>query len=158
VQVLNEALYELYAYTLVVDKEWVSGMACLVLGAPRGNAGMFARRVRDSGRMYIARTWLRRWLTERMVNRTSFINQLTDLKVIVNQNKFITLGAGTDHNVGGQIACFEIDMHHELMNEAVLKSEDTLSEKVKRARPLGTIIQFQRKEASASPPPLLTSE
>ena len=153
VQVLNEALYELYAYTLVVDKEWAPALACLVLGAPRGNAGLYARRVRDSGRMYIARTWLRKWLTEHMVNRTSFINQLTDLKVILNQNRFITLGAGTDHNVGGQIACFEIDMHHELMVEAVLKAEDRLPSTVKDARPLATIIQFARKEAAGSLPP-----
>jgi hypothetical protein len=37
--------------------------------------------------------------------------------VVVNDKKLVTLGAGTEHSGGGQIACVEIDTLHPAMSK-----------------------------------------
>lgn len=122
-QVLSEALYEVWASTLVVDAEWKPHTTCLVLVPPSQNRMFLGRRVRNNGRVYITRSWLYRWLTEHNINRTAFIKDLRNRKIIVNDNKFVTLGAGTDYNTGGQVVCIELDMLHPDMAGALAVTE-----------------------------------
>jgi hypothetical protein len=117
VTILSEALYEIWSSTLVVDIEWKAQSVCHVLNAPAPNRAFLARRVRDSGRIYVMRTWLRKWLVERNINYNGFINYLKTERVIVNDKKLVTLGAGTEHSGGGQIACVEIDTLHPAMTK-----------------------------------------
>ena len=51
-------------------------------------------------------------------------------RVIVNDNKSITLGAGTDYTMGGQIACFEINMNHPAMQESLKDAEEQMNTKL----------------------------
>jgi hypothetical protein len=154
-QILNEALYELWAHTLVVDDAWSPRNRCLVLCAPSQNKSFVARRERNNGRMYVIRTWLRKWLTLHNISRTSFINELKTKKVILNDRKFVTLGAGTDYSMGGQILCFEINMHHPLMIEALEAAEVNVPEDEKAKAPVSNLINFP---SAASPSPPLASE
>ena len=141
VSVLNEALYDLWASTLVVDAEWKPKTACLVLAAPNPNRAFLARRVRDSGRIYVMRTWLRKWLTDHGINRTSCINDLKKRHVIVNDARFITLGAGTDLSTG-QVVCFEIDLHHPEMSGALEASERDVPPAEKEKKPISSLRCF----------------
>ena len=154
VQVLNEALYDVWAMTLVVDVEW-SGpkRACNILSPP-SSKGFYARRVRESGRMYVSRTWLREWMTEHMVNRQAFTEDLQKQLIIVKANKFVTLGAGTHLSVGGQIMCYEIDMHHHRMSEMLMAVERDVPPDVRQEKPLATVLRFSQPDraASAAPP------
>jgi hypothetical protein len=150
---LNEMLYDLWASTMVVDTDWRGPKnSCQVLSEPI--KGFHARRVRETGRMYISRSWARTWLSEHLVNRSSFFKELLKRHIIVNENKFVNLGAGTPRNIGGQIMCLEIDMHHPAMMDAVLASERDVSPEERAKRPLATLLQFPRAGASSpSPPP-----
>lgn len=131
-QYLNEALYDIWASTLVVDVEWKAKNMCQILSSPNPNKGFFARRVHDSGRMYVSRSWLYKWLTEHAVNRTAFIKELMIEHVIISSNKFCTLGAGTaTMHGGGQIMCVEIDMRHPAMADALAVSERDVPDEVK---------------------------
>ena len=139
VQVLNEALYDLWASTLVVDVEWKPKTACQVLAQPNPNRAFLARRVRDSGRIYVTRTWLRKWLVEHGISRTAFVSDLLKRKVIVNDHKFVTLGAGTDHNTGGQIVVFEIDLFHPHMVGALEAAERDVPQDEKEKKPINSL-------------------
>jgi Domain of unknown function (DUF927) len=153
VQVLNEALYDLWASTLVVDVEWKPQTACFVLCAPNPNRPFLARRVRDSGRMYVTRTWLRKWLVAHGINRTAFTNDLKKRRVIVNDNKFVTLGAGTDHGGGGQVVCFEIDLFHPHMTGALESAERDVPEEEKAKKPISSLRPPGAPGAGAPSPP-----
>ncbi|HEY1491485.1 MAG TPA: DUF927 domain-containing protein, partial [Steroidobacteraceae bacterium] len=155
VHVLNEALYEVWSSTVMVDTEWSPQRMCYVLNAPNPNRGFLARRVRDSGRMYITRTWLRQWLVKHGINRTAFVKDLKARHVIVNDSRFITLGAGTELNTGGQIPCFEIDMHHTDMMGILQAAERDVRGDEKRKKPLLTLLRGGSRppdEAAPSPP------
>ena len=153
VALLNEALYDIWSSTLVVDVEWTHGRACLVLCAPSQNRNFIARRVRESGRMYVIRTWLRKWLVAHGVERTAFFREMLGRKVIVNENRHITLGAGTDYNTGGQIICYEIDMHHPAMMGALASAERDVPPDERERKPLSSILA--PGPASPSPPSTL---
>jgi hypothetical protein len=151
-QTLNEALYDLWDATLVVDREWQAKNSCQILNEPR--KGFHARRVRESGRMYIQRSWLRQWLTEHRINRASFVKDLMTRSIILNEAKFVTLGAGTPLTGGGQIMCFEVDMHHPAMLEAVMQAEKDVPKEEREKKPINNLIRFHpRVAASLSPPP-----
>jgi len=95
--------------------------------------------------MYVSRTWLYKWLTEHGVNRTAFIKDLQEERVLVNAHKFVTLGAGTSTmHGGGQIMCVEIDMNHPAMADALAVSERDLPAKV---------LKFPREPRDAPSPP-----
>ena len=134
---LNEAMYDIWASTLVVDVEWKAKNMCQILASPNPNKGFYARRVRDSGKMYISRSWLYTWLTEHAINRTAFIKDLMKERVIIRADKFVTLGAGTaTMHGGGQIMTVEVDMNHPLMAAALEVSERDVPVEVKKAKPL----------------------
>jgi len=156
--VLNEAIYALYGAILVTDSEWKPQAACQVLVAPVPTKGFFARRVRENGRLWVSRTWLNKWLVEHAINRTSFRQDLIKRGIIKNDSKFVTLGAGTPHNVGGQILTYEIDMHHANMMDALLAQEDMLPRAVIEEKPLADILKFRRPKPSAFPSPPPSSE
>jgi len=156
--VLNEAIYALYGAILVTDTEWRPQNACQVLTAPVPSKGFFARRARESGRLWISRTWLNKWLVEHAINRTSFRQDLIKRGVVKNDNKFVTLGAGTPHNPGGQIPTYEIDMHHPAMMDALLAQEDQLPRTITEEKPLADILKFRRPRPSTFPSPPPSSE
>ena len=140
-QLLNEALYEIWASTLVVDVEFKTKNMCQVLSTPNPNKGFYARRVRESGRMYVSRSWLYKWLTEHNINRSNFIRELQEARIVVNASKFVTLGAGTPSlHGGGQIMTVEIDMKHPKMADALEVAERGIDLKV---------IKFPRAPADA---------
>ena len=147
-QTLNEALYEIWAMTLVVDVEWKAKNMCQILASPNPNKGFHARRVHESGKMYVSRTWLYKWLSEHGINKTAFMKELVAEHVILNQNKFCTLGAGTSTmHGGGQIMCVEINMKHPKMKESLDVSELDVAAEARK------VLAFRPKQEAAPSPP-----
>ena len=147
-QTLNEALYEIWAMTLVVDVEWKAKNMCQILASPNPNKGFHARRVHESGKMYVSRTWLYKWLSEHGINKTAFMKELVAEHVILNQNKFCTLGAGTSTmHGGGQIMCVEINMKHPKMKESLDVSDLDVAAEARK------VLAFRPKQEAVPSPP-----
>jgi hypothetical protein len=125
-QLLSECLYSLYAQTLITRDEWKPGRAhhCQVLKEPQGT--LLARAVRDTGRVYVLKTAIRTWLVKNSINRTQFNKELEQAKIITHLQKLVTLGAGTELAIGGQVPCYEINLLHPAMSGALVEIKEMI--------------------------------
>jgi len=143
-QLLSECLLTLYGQTLITRDEWKPGKAhhCQPLKEPQGT--LVARAVRETGRVYVTKTALRTWLVKNNVNRIQFNNALVKEKVILNLHKQVTLAAGTDLAIAGQVPCYEINLHHPAMSGALTDVENLVPKEERNDRPLADIIPLKR--------------
>jgi len=76
------------------------------------------------------------------------MKELAAEHIILNTNKFCTLGAGTaTMHGGGQIMCVEINMNHPKMKESLEMSELDVAAEARK------VLKFPRAQADAPSPP-----
>lgn len=151
-QVLNDALAEMIDQTLYTADEWRPKHSCLELLKPRSSS-LAIRAVRDTGRLYIRKSPLNRWLLKNAINKASFVSDLKKRNVLLHSNKFTTMGAGTDYAIIGQQMCYEFDLHHAALSGTLMELEKLIPAREREKRPLADVIQLRPRSGEGSPPP-----
>ncbi len=106
-EVLSEFLEARVGETLVVSQTLKANIAPRVDQAPRG--ALCIRHEVDAQRVYIMKSEFKRYCVEVGANYGAIQSELEDLMVLVERNKQIVLGKGTDFGKG-QVRCWEIDL------------------------------------------------
>ncbi len=81
----------------------------------------------QEGRAFILEKALRTWLVKKGINRSSFLHELRDRKILGEQRR-VTLGAGTDL-ASGQVTVLEVNMMHPAVSGIVTDVETLVREK-----------------------------
>lgn len=106
-EVISEFLETCVAQTLVVSQTLKAGRAVRIDQAPRG--ALLVRHEVDADRLYITRSEFKRYCAEKGANYGDIQRDLEISAVLLDRNKPIVLGKGTDFGKG-QVRCWEIDM------------------------------------------------
>lgn len=106
-EVLAEFLEARVGETLVVSQTLKANIGVRVDQAPRG--ALCIRHEVDAARVYIMKSEFKRYCTETGANYGAIQTELEDLLVLIERNKQIVLGKGTDYGKG-QVRCWEIDL------------------------------------------------
>lgn len=106
-EILSEFLEARVGETLVVSQTLKANIAPRVDQAPRG--ALCIRHEVDAERVYIMKSEFKRYCVEMGANYGAIQTELEDVKVLVDRNKQIVLGKGTDFGKG-QVRCWEIDL------------------------------------------------
>lgn len=106
-EVLAEFLEARVGETLAVSQTLKANIAPRVDQAPRG--ALCIRHEVDAERVFIMKSEFKRYCTETGANYGAIQKDLETLLVLVDRNKQIVLGKGTDYGKG-QVRCWEIDL------------------------------------------------
>ena len=106
-EILSEFLEARVGETLVVSQTLKANIAPRVDQAPRG--ALCIRHEVDADKIFIMRTEFKRYCTEMGASYGTIQTELETLLVLVDRNRNMTLGKGTDFGKG-QVRCWEIDL------------------------------------------------
>lgn len=120
--------------TLVVATGWKPRTQLRPLVEPRKE--LHIRYERDTGRIYVSKAFLRKWLVQAGVSIRTFETVMGSHNIMLKDTKAVTLGGGTDY-ASGQTACYEMDGMHPAISGALREVEklvpgETRKERVER--------------------------
>lgn len=106
-EIISEYLETCVGQTLVVSQTIKAGMSVRVDQAPRG--ALYVRHEADADLIYVTRSEFKRYCVEIGANYGAIQKDLETRGVLIDRNKQVVLGKGTDFGKG-QVRCWEIDM------------------------------------------------
>ena len=106
-EILSEFLEARVGETLVISQTLKANIAPRVDQAPRG--ALCIRHEVDAEKIFIMRTEFKRYCVEIGANYGAIQSELEAIMVLVDRNRNMTLGKGTDFGKG-QVRCWEIDL------------------------------------------------
>ena len=106
-ETISEFLESKVGETLVVAQTLNSNIAPRVDQAPRG--ALSIRHETDTKKMYVMKSEFKRYCQETGANYSAIQNDLELRGILLDRNKLIVLGKGTDFGKG-QVRCWELDM------------------------------------------------
>jgi hypothetical protein len=107
-ETISEFLESKVGETLVVAQTTNSNIAPRVDQAPRG--ALSIRHETDTKKMYVMKSEFKRYCQETGANYSAIQNDLELRGILLDRNKLIVLGKGTDFGKG-QVRCWELDMN-----------------------------------------------
>jgi hypothetical protein len=137
---LSAALSEMQKDILVVDCEYKPGRQCYVHQRPLNH--LLARYEKDTRRMFFSETALKKWLVAKGINIRGFFDTLKKQGVLLNEQRKVTLGAGTNL-ASGQTPSVIINMANPLVSGVVATIEEALPEPPPKTR-ADRIAEFRR--------------
>jgi energy-coupling factor transporter ATP-binding protein EcfA2 len=106
-ETISEFLEARVGETLVVNQTINSNIAPRVDQAPRG--ALSIRHEIDTNKMYVMKSEFKRYCQDIGANYSAIQNDLETRGILLDRNKLIVLGRGTDFGKG-QVRCWELDM------------------------------------------------
>lgn len=131
INAFSEFLSQNVVNTLVVATGWKPRTQLRPLVEPRKE--LHIRYERDSGRIYVSKAHLRKWLVQGGVSIRTFETVMGMQHIMLKDTKAVTLGGGTDY-ASGQTACYEIDGQHPAISGALREVEKLLPGETRKER------------------------
>jgi hypothetical protein len=119
---------------LIVDRPWEKGKVCGVLQYPSRN-GVHMRIEQSVRRAYVAVASFRKYCKMEDLHCSHIIKECRKMGVIEDAARLVTMGAGTDRDVG-RVSCWVVDLSHPAMTGIVVDSEALILAKKQNVTPI----------------------